>query len=81
MYVIGIGLPWTVTTSLAKFLRNLGFSAKNFCIIHGNRENDFIEKEEKKFLVENSAFRNFKQKLINSNQHTKFILTTRDKKS
>ena len=81
MYIIGIGLPRTGTTSLAKFLRNLGFSGKNFCIIHGNRENDCVEKEEKKFLVDNSAFRNFRQKLINSNEHTKFILTTRDKKS
>ena len=81
MYIIGIGLPRTGTTSLAKFLRNLGFSGKNFCIIHGNRENDCIENEEKKFLVDNSAFRNFRQKLISGNKHTKFILTTRDKKS
>ena len=81
MYIIGIGLPRTGTTSLAKFLRNLGFSGDNFCIIHGNKENDCVETEEKKFLVDNSAFRNFRQKLINSNQHTKFILTTRDKKS
>lgn len=81
MYIIGIGLPRTGTTSLAKFLRNLGFSGKNLCIIHGKRENDCVEKEEKKFLVDNSAFRNFRQKLINSNQDTKFILTTRDKKS
>ena len=51
MYVIGIGPTGTGTTSLAKFLRNLGFSAKNFCIIHGNRENDFIEKEEKNFWL------------------------------
>ena len=81
MYIIGIGLPRTGTTSLAKFLRNLGFSGKNLCIIHGKRENDCVEKEEKKFLVDNSAFRNFRQKLINSNQDTKFILTTRDKKT
>ena len=81
MYIIGIGLPRTGTKSLAKLLRNLGFSGKNFCVIHGNRENDCVEIEEKKFLVDNSAFRNFRQKLINSNQHTKFILTTRDKKS
>ena len=81
MYIIGIGLPRTGTTSLAKLLRNLGFLGMNFCIIHGNKENDCIEIEEKKFLVDNSAFRNFRQKLINSNQNTKFILTTRDKKS
>ncbi len=81
MHIIGIGLPRTGTTSLAKFLRNLGFSGKNFCIIHGNRENDCLEMEEKKFWIDNSAYRNFRQKLINSDQHTKFILTTRDKKS
>ena len=81
MYIIGIGLPRTGTTSLAKFLRNLGFFGKNFCVIHGNRENDLIKIEEKTFLIDNSAYRNYKQKLINSNQETKFILTTRDKKS
>ena len=81
MYIIGIGLPRTGTTSLAKFLRNLGFFGKNFCVIHGNRENDLLRMEEKKFLIDNSAYRNYKQKLINSNQETKFILTTRDKKS
>ena len=81
MYIIGIGLPRTGTTSLAKFLRNLGFLGKNFCIIHGNRENDCPEMGKKKFLIDNSAFRNFKQKLLSSNQQTKFILTTLDKKS
>jgi hypothetical protein len=81
MYIIGIGLPRTGTTSLAKFLRNLGFFGKNFCVIHGNRENDLIKMEEKTFLIDNSAYRNYKQKLINSNRETKFILTTRDKKS
>ena len=81
MYIIGIGLPRTGTTSLAKFLRNLGFLGKNFCIIHGNRENDCPEMGKKNFLIDNSSFRNFRQKLLNSNQQTKFILTTRDKKS
>ena len=81
MFIIGIGLPRTGTTSLAKFLRNLGFFGKNFCVIHGNRENDLIKMEEKTFLIDNSAYRNYKQKLINSNRETKFILTTRDKKS
>ena len=81
MFIIGIGLPRTGTTSLAKFLRNLGFFGKNFCVIHGNRENDLLKMEEKKFLIDNSAYRNYKQKLINSNRETKFILTTRDKKS
>jgi hypothetical protein len=50
MYIIGIGLPRTGTTSLAKLLRNLGFSGMNFCIIHGNKENDCIEIEEKKIF-------------------------------
>ena len=81
MYIIGIGLPRTGTTSLAKFLRNLGFLGKNFCIIHGNRENDCPEMGKKNFFIDNSAFRNFRQNLLNSNQQTKFILTTRDKKS
>ena len=81
MYIIGIGLPRTGTASLAKFLRNLGFSAKNFCVIHGKRENDLLKMREKKFLIDNSAYRNYKQKLISSNRKTKFILTTRDEKS
>jgi hypothetical protein len=81
MFIIGIGLPRTGTTSLAKFLRNLGFFGKNFCVIHGNGEKDLLKMEEKKFLIDNSAYRNYKQKLINSNRETKFILTTRDKKS
>ena len=81
MFIIGIGLPRTGTTSLAKFLRNLGFVGKNFCIIHDSVENDCPEMEEKKFLIDNSVFRNFRQKLINSNKQTKFILTTRDRKS
>ena len=51
MYIIGIGLPRTGTTSLAKFLRNLGFSGKNLCIIHGKRENDCVEKEKKSFWL------------------------------
>ena len=49
MYIIGIGLTRTGTTSLAKFLRNLGFLVKNSCIIHGNRKNDCPEMTEKNF--------------------------------
>ena len=81
MYILGIGLPRTGTTSLAKFLRNLGFSGENYCVIHDNRENDLVKMKEKRFLIDNSAYRNYKQKIINSNLETKFILTTRDKKS
>ena len=81
MHILGIGLPRTGTTSLTKFLRNLGFSGENFCVIHDNRENDLVKIKEKSFLIDNSAYRNFKQKIINSNLETKFILTTRDKKS
>ena len=81
MYILGIGLPRTGTTSLAKFLRNLGFCGKNFCVIHDNRKNDLVKIKEKSFLIDNSAYRNYKQKLIYSNRKTKFILTTRDKKS
>ena len=81
MYILGIGLPRTGTTSLAKFLRNLGFLGENFCVIHDNRENDLVKIKEKSFLIDNSAYRNYKQKIINSNLETKFILTTRDKKS
>ena len=51
MYIIGIGLPRTGTTSLAKFLRNLGFLGKNFCIIHDNRENDCPEMVKKNSVV------------------------------
>ena len=81
MHILGIGLPRTGTTSLTKFLRNLGFSGENFCVIHDNRENDLVKIKEKSFLIDNSAYRNYKQKIINSNLETKFILTTRDKKS
>ena len=81
MHILGIGLPRTGTTSLTKFLRNLGFSGENFCVIHDNRENDLVKIKEKSFLIDNSAYRNYKQKIINSNLKTKFILTTRDKKS
>ena len=81
MHILGIGLPRTGTTSLTKFLRNLGFSGENFCVIHDSRENDLVKIKEKSFLIDNSAYRNYKQKIINSNLETKFILTTRDKKS
>ena len=81
MHILGIGLPRTGTTSLTKFLRNLCFSGENFCVIHDNRENDLVKIKEKSFLIDNSAYRNYKQKIINSNLETKFILTTRDKKS
>ena len=81
MHILGIGLPRTGTTSLTKFLRNLGFSGENFCVIHDNRENDLVKIKEKSFLIDNSAYRNYKQKIIYSNRKTKFILTTRDKKS
>tara|TARA_B100001094_G_C18154291_1_gene785496 strand:+ start:120 stop:590 length:471 start_codon:yes stop_codon:yes gene_type:complete len=81
MHIIGIGLPRTGTTSLAKFLRNLGFLGKNYCVIHENKINDSIKIVKKSFLIDNSAYRNYKHKLIYSKPETKFILTTRDKKS
>ena len=81
MYIIAIGLPRTGTTSLAKFLRNLGFYGENFCIINNKSEDNFNEIKQKSFLIDNSAYRNYREKLLNSSRETKFILTTRDKKS
>ena len=46
-----------------------------------NYDKNSIKILKKSFLIDNSAYRNYKHKLIYSKPETKFILTTRDKKS
>tara|TARA_B100000700_G_scaffold331776_1_gene468445 strand:- start:450 stop:2135 length:1686 start_codon:yes stop_codon:yes gene_type:complete len=80
--VYGIGLPRTGTTSLAKCLEILGFSGEGFCMLYQDRiyANCIDKKIEKKYNVDNSFFKNYKD-VIQSNPDSKFILSTRDRKS
>ena len=80
--VYGIGLPRTGTTSLSKALEILQFSGESYCMLYQDRvqANCLEYDSDKKYRVDNSLFKEYKQ-IANKEQKSKFILTTRDRKT
>lgn len=76
--IYGIGLPRTGTRSLASALRTLGYTGTNICMLTKEADKDEVI-QGNTFNVNNAYFLVYRT-LYLQDAHSKYILTTRNKK-
>ena len=80
--IYGIGLPRTGTASLAEVLKNLGHTARHFCVLHDTERLQY-DSNEISVLIDNSFYTKCKKMvediLYHKHKDSLFILTTRNR--